>query len=412
MPAVNMTAKWLEKLKPHPARRITFVDEDTPGLILRVTPGGALSWSAWYRYHGQPRRFTIGRYPEWGLADARQRAREVIADAGREIDAAAIKRQQRVEAQRAAVRGDTFQALAEKCLKAIGPRLRPRTLEEYTRALKADVYPKLGKLVPERIERGGIRALIADKAAEAAIQANRTFGVVRRVFSWALSEELISVSPCAGLRPPSVERIRERVYTDLEIRALLVAAPAGDLADLINLLFRTATRSEETRGARWADIDFDRALWTIPGDVTKNRSAHPVVLSKGAIRIFKARRNTVPVGCPWVFPGVRSETGYLPNPGYEEMKEFRTAAGIADFRFHDIRRTVATRLAEAGVAVSVIEAVLGHRPPRLVRIYQKHSYVPEMRAAMDAWDARIGRILVAGTSSSGRKRRIYAASPA
>jgi integrase len=84
------------------------------------------------------------------------------------------------------------------------------------------------------------------------------------------------------------------------------------------------------------------------------------------------------------------------------MRTFRERAGVPDFRFHDIRRTVATRLAEAGVSVSVIEAVLGHRPPRLVRTYQKHGYVPEMSAALNAWDARLTEV-VSKSATGGRR---------
>lgn len=404
MPPVNMTALWLRGLKPDRSRRRTFADLDTPGLLLRVTPGGVQTWSVWYRYRGRPRRLTIGRYPEWSLAEARQRAREALADSGRDVDAAAVKRAKRIEAQRAALRGGTFRELAERCLEAIGPRLRPRTLEEYHRALKADVYAKIGRIAPERIERADIRALIAKKASGAGIQANRTFGVIRRVFSWALSEELVVVSPCAGLRPPSTERIRERVHSDDEVRALLKASRGSELEHLVNLLFRTATRTEETRSARWADIDFDRALWTIPGSVAKNRESHPVALSAGALELFKARRRVILVGCPWVFPSIRSEAGYMSNPGIDTMRTFRESAGVPDFRFHDIRRTVATRLAEAGVSVSVIEAVLGHRPPRLVRTYQKHGYVPEMSAALNAWDARLTEIV--SKAATGGQRSV------
>lgn len=87
------------------------------------------------------------------------------------------------------------------------------------------------------------------------------------------------------------------------------------------------------------------------------------------------------------------------------MRAFRERAGVRDFRFHDIRRTVATRLAEAGVAVSVIEAVLGHRPPRLVRTYQKHGYVPEMRGALNAWHARLSEMIVQAHDRNGRATR-------
>jgi hypothetical protein len=65
-----------------------------------------------------------------------------------------------------------------------------------------------------------------------------------------------------------------------------------------------------------------------------------------------------------------------------------------DFRLHDVSRTVATRLAEMGTHVPIIEAILGHRPPRLVRTYQVHAPVGEMRAALERWSVELNRIII------------------
>jgi len=62
-------------------------------------------------------------------------------------------------------------------------------------------------------------------------------------------------------------------------------------------------------------------------------------------------------------------------------------------------RTVATRLAEMGTHVPIVEAILGHRPPRLVRTYQVHAPVGEMRAALERWSAELGRIVIGLQSS-------------
>jgi integrase len=77
----------------------------------------------------------------------------------------------------------------------------------------------------------------------------------------------------------------------------------------------------------------------------------------------------------------------VPN---KAITRLRRAEGVpCDFRLHDVRRTVATRLAEMGTHVPIIEAILGHRPPRLVRTYQVHAPVGEMRSSAGApsWTA-------------------------
>jgi integrase len=63
-----------------------------------------------------------------------------------------------------------------------------------------------------------------------------------------------------------------------------------------------------------------------------------------------------------------------------------------DFRVHDVRRTVATRLDEMGTPVPILEAILGHLPPRLVRTYQVHAPVSEMRAAFERWSVELDRL--------------------
>jgi len=74
------------------------------------------------------------------------------------------------------------------------------------------------------------------------------------------------------------------------------------------------------------------------------------------------------------------------------MRRIVQRAGVT-FRLHDVRRTVRTRLAEIGVPENVAEAVLGHAMPRLLRTYNRHESVPEMRAALEAWSARLEAIV-------------------
>jgi integrase len=79
----------------------------------------------------------------------------------------------------------------------------------------------------------------------------------------------------------------------------------------------------------------------------------------------------------------------------------RTRSGVADFRLHDLRRTVRTRIAQLGVAPHVAERVLGHVPAGIERTYNVHDFVPEMRAALNGWAEELRRI-VAGEKRATR----------
>lgn len=395
MPSVKLTVKGVEALRPG-AKRVDFWDDSVTGFHLRVTPNGAKTYAVWYRVNGIARRYTIDNADEVSLEAARQRAREVIAAAGRGEDAVARRKEERLEAARRARRGQTLEDLARRCLDSIGPTLRPRSLVEYKRALEVDVFPALGKRAPEEVQRGDIRDLVREKAKAAPIQANRTLAAIRRVFNWAVREDLLPGSPCMGLAAPSQERQRQRTYTDDEIRRIIGASLRGELGDLIPFLFYTGTRSEETRAARWDEIDLARKLWTIPGEKAKARQAapipHPVPLSSGALRVLGRIAHAAE---PWVFPAKRSAQGFMPN-NQNSIAAVSAASGVADFRLHDIRRTLASRLAAKGTAPHVVDAVLGHRPPRLVRTYQVYTHEKEMRAALESWSRTLDRILSQG----------------
>ena len=150
-------------------------------------------------------------------------------------------------------------------------------------------------------------------------------------------------------------------------------------------------------------MDLAERLWRLPGTRTKNRQPHVVPLSTGAIAVV-TRLRAVSGDSEWVFPS--------PAPGSEErplqavakhMQRIVERAGVA-FRLHDVRRTVRTRLAEMDVPENVAEAVLGHALPRLVRTYNRHEPVPEMRSALEAWSARLDAIL----SGTARQAEVVA----
>ncbi len=243
---------------------------------------------------------------------------------------------------------------------------------------------------PERREtehRPAVRALLEGIRRRAPTQANRTLATLRKLFSWAVEHDLIEVSPCLGIKAPTEEKPRVRVYTNDEVRAILDAVAGTELADLVPFVFYTATRSEEARSARWSDIDLERRLWVIPD--TKEGQAHAVPLAAGAMKLLaRLSRES-----DYVFPAPTA-AGYMDHP-QKAVVLVRRRSGVADFRLHDVRRTVRTRLAELGVTPDVAERVLGHVIAGIRRVYDRYDYVPQMRAALDAWGAEFERILQA-----------------
>lgn len=253
---------------------------------MRVGVDGSRVYSVGYFAGGRWKRYTIGRVEDLTLAEARDAAKRIRARAQLGEDPQAEKVDQRRVGQ---TLGHLIRSFEEKH----GPTMRPRSLGEFRRIAKHDLLPVLGLKHPEEITRADVRGLL-DRIVRrgAPTQANRTLATIRSVFRWSVREDQLppSADPTIGLRLPTAEKPRDRVYTNDELRAIFAAVPGTELEDLVPLLFYTAVRSEEARAARWADLDPDRAMWTIPAGATKGGDPHPVPLSPAAMRVVVRTR--------------------------------------------------------------------------------------------------------------------------
>ena len=259
-------------------------------------------------------------------------------------------------------------------------------LDEYRRILKADVLPALGAIARGEVTKAHIRALVDSIRAEGhAVHANRVLATIKSVFSWALRKDLVAASPCAGL-VATREHPRERVYSDAELRAIVMAVPGTELEKLVPLILFTATRSEEARSARWEDMDLDRSVWTIP-DV-KQGGTHVLRLSTGAMKVLGGIKRSE---SSYVFPAP-TKASYIDHPQKAVLK-VRERSGVSDFRLHTLRTTVRTRLSELGVAPDVGERILGHTIGKIRSIYDKHDYLPQMRVAMETWARKLAAVV-------------------
>jgi integrase len=391
MAVVKLTARNIATLPGQPDRRVDYVDAILPGFTLRVSPSGSRTFGVRYFLNGKVQRYTIGPTPPLTLAVARDLARRVLADATKGADPQAEK----VAARQKRTLGTiTLGSLCDRFLSEGKNKdnlpLRPSTLYNWRNIMNAEIAPALGGRAPEEITRRDVRAFVAAIAEERPYWANRVFELLRRVFSWAVENELLAASPCVGLKKPGGEKPRDRVLSSDEIRSVWSALDGGGLfADAVRLLFLTAARPREVLNARWAEVDLEDRFWRIPSARMKNREPHVVPLSTGAMAVLE-RLNVVTGSLEWLFP---SPVGAGPLVAVaKHVRRIRERAGTS-FQLRDVRRTVKTRLREMGVSQEVSEAILSHAPPRIIRTYDRYEPVPEMRAALEAWSARLEGIV-------------------
>ena len=190
---------------------------------------------------------------------------------------------------------------------------------------------------------------------------------------------------------------RDRVLSDAELAAVWKAADTlgWPFGPALHLLILTAARREEIGALRWSEIVADKIELT--GDRTKNSEPHTIPLSLPAIEIVKHLPHVAESA--FVF----TTTGKTPVSGWSKAKTLldRAVADVAgpplpDWRFHDFRRTVATGMQRLGVALQVVESVLGHvsgSRAGIVGVYQRHTFDDETKAALEAWARHVENIV-------------------
>ncbi len=412
---MKLTDRTIKAIKPKPERYEVWEDGRT-GLGLRVSPAGRKSWVFMYRFGGKARRMGLGTYPAVGLASARvkhAKAKELLT---RGDDPGAL----RVEKRRAERQAETVQNLVDEYLEKWA-RPRKRSADEDERMLNKDVVPVWGKRKAKSITRRDV-ILLLDGIMErgAPIAANRTLAVIRKMFNFAISRDIIDATPVAMVKAPAKENQRDRILSADEIRTFWNGLADAPMTPAIRLALKlelvTAQRKGELVGAALSEFDFDEGVWTIPAERAKNGVAHRVPLSpltleliKGARAIAKQaeidRAKTLPGTQPrepeWLFPPPRGNGPIEPNTVTHALRKAMEptekgkapAIKLKNVTPHDLRRTAASNMAALGINRLVIGKILNHVETSVTAIYDRHGYDAEKRHALDAWAAHLEGIL-------------------
>jgi integrase len=350
------------------------------------TRDGRETWVIQYRLGHKQRRMTIGTCAKLTQAQAREQARKRLAAVQLGQDPAADKRQTRTEAKH------TLRSVATQYLEARQGAVRARTYAEVSRYLSEHWAP-LHSVPVNAIRRADVALevskMIRKNGSAAAAKARAALSAF---YVWAMGEGIAEANPVIGSNRPVEGPPRDRVLTDAELAAIWKGLADDDYGKVVKLLVLTGCRREEIGGLRWTEIDSKERVIRLPAERCKNHRAHDVPLTDLAWSILQQQ----PVLGEHVFG--RDATGFRAWAYDKEGLDERLGDKVAPFRLHDVRRTVATRMADLGVMPHVIEAVLNHQSGHKrgpAGVYNRSRYDREVRNALALWNDHV-RTLVEG----------------
>jgi integrase len=401
----TLTDRALKALKPALARqRYVVWDVVVPNFGVRVTDKGHRSFIVRRRRAGAPRpiRYKVGDYPAVSLEKARELARAALEHLATGVDPREVREQRRRdEAQR---RADTFEAIAEQFIKRHVSKLRSAKKTEAL--IRRELISHWGKRPVTDITKKDVVTLlreIADRNTPYA--AHMAMAYVRKFYNWAIAQEIDNLehSPCDRINAKDLlgaKQPRQRVLTNDEVRVIWQATKGlgYPLCPFLRMLLITGQRLCEVAEARWSEIDLDEALWTIPPERMKGDHAHEVPLSPMAVELLQALPRFKSGFVFTTTDGERPISGFSKGKRRIDKRVARLTARIsgeelAHWRFHDLRRTMRTRLSGLPVEDLVRELVIAHSRPGLHKVYDQHAYRDEKRRALDLWAGRLQLIV-------------------
>jgi integrase len=404
-----LTELGIRKLKrPKPGKRREKYDREIRGFGIRVTDRGVRSYILLYSFGGRRRRYTIGRIGEIGIEEAREEARRLRGVIRQGRDPAAEEKAARAIAKTASAPktfGEVVELYEKRALagKRSGRQARMTIDRHLMPSWKGIPLSSITRAdVLERIE-----ALVDAGTVEAA---RGVFNICRRLFNWAVSRGAfgIAYSPCEKLRPADIaaalkdRSIRERILTDREWRALFraVRSLGYPYEPIIELLALTGLRRNEVVQALWSEFDLVNRKWSIPSQRMKGDRPHVVPLTPRMIEIV----SSLPHNNKFLFPNDRGDRPFssfslfkerIDRRMAEELQREDPAAELENWRFHDLRRSMRTKLSELPVPGGdlVRELLLAHAKPALHQVYDQAAYLNERRRAYELWQEKLTGIL-------------------
>ena len=438
----RLTKRVVDAAKP--GEKDSFIwDADIKGFGLKITAsrktadgtekGGKKVYIFQDRVKGDTTktRVTIGEHGIFTADEARTEADKLRGMFKRGVRPADLKKAAEDTAERERLEAEererrAFSAMAERYFAA---RVRKQANARPVEALIRNVFVTLWQdrdiaTIARKDVVAVLDEMVADERPGAAREALKR---IRPLFGFAVEKEDIPANPAESIRLDDKYVPRDRVLSDLELAEVWRAADVVGypFGPLVKLLVLTGARLREVAEARWAEFDLTAGAWTIPAERSKNRKPHIIHIGPQAKKVLEAIRTHQADAeddegqprfkdCPFIL----TTTGKTPISGFSKAKghldkaiatarakaaEGREVDAMPEWTYHDLRRSFATGGARLGIAMHIVERVLNHVPAAVkgvAKVYQHHEFLPERKAALEAWGRHVDMVVNATTAAA------------
>lgn len=388
-------AKQIEKLTPEFVMEVTKpgYHADGLGLYLQVSVWGTKSWVLRYTRHQKAHTLGLGPVHTISLLEARKRARKARQDLLDGIDPIAVKRQKAQQAKLEQARMMTFQQCAEAYIEAHRAGWKnAKHAEQWQATLASYAYPVLGMLNVKDVDTALVMKVLEPIWTEKTETASRLRGRIESILGWATVRGYRQGDNPArwrghldNLLAPR-NKVQKAVhhaalsYTEIGAFILALRKMEGMAALALEFTILTASRTSETIGATWAEIDFQEAVWTIPATRMKAEKEHRVPLSARALAIL---RELQPLGGEFVFQGLKA------GKSISNMAMLKLLQRMArtDLTVHGFRSTFRDWAGEMTAHPrEVIEHALAHQlKDKAEAAYARGTLFQKRRRLMEDW---------------------------
>jgi integrase len=372
---------------------------DGNGLQLTITPDGRKFWEIRYTIDGKAKQTTAGIYPAVSLKDARAKRDELKSKVSKGTDP--IREKKELKLIKQAEEQDsqnTFEKCAADYFELIRGKISEGHFNKQWGRLKSNIIPFIGDMRMSEIKRDDILVYLTRIQDRGAIEeAHRVYNIVSQVYQYAVANHrcerniAVDISPKWTLKP-AIKQPYPTITDPKEIgkllRAIDIYKGTYTVRCALQIMPYLALRPGNIAKMEWSEIDFEKAILTIPAGKMKMKRDHLVPLVPQVVDILRELKKLTGKG-QFCFSASRTGNSEL-SENTLRMALFRLGYSKEEIVPHGFR-AMFTTLAEENIEVhgfnsDVIEKCTAHEPKNKVRAaYNRAEYWQSRVKLMNWW---------------------------